>query len=267
MSDNLMPIGRFASACRLSVKALRHYAEVGVLVPAHVDSTTGYRYYSRAQARSAVMIGMLRSLGVGLPRIAEILAASDSELADLIDVETSRVEGELLDRQNALRSLRRIAKEGSLTPYGITLTTEPEWLLLEMNARTTAEHLVPDSTALIYRLLVSIAEAGVQVREPIMGINEDPDANGDIVVHAYAGRGDSQILPEDASLVELAGGLCATLQHIGPYEELGLAHHSLYAWAQTRGHESRGLVREIYRNSPEDSASEELVTDVLLPIK
>ena len=55
----LMPIGRFARSCRLSVKALRHYDELGLLEPALVDPQSGYRYYERAQARQAVMIGIL----------------------------------------------------------------------------------------------------------------------------------------------------------------------------------------------------------------
>ena len=34
---NLVPIGRFSKMTRLSVKALRHYDELGLLVPAVVD--------------------------------------------------------------------------------------------------------------------------------------------------------------------------------------------------------------------------------------
>lgn len=60
-----MPIGKFARACRLSVKALRHYDEERLLRPAHVDERTGYRYYTREQVRDAVTIGMLRGLGFG----------------------------------------------------------------------------------------------------------------------------------------------------------------------------------------------------------
>jgi Predicted transcriptional regulators len=52
-----MPIGKFARACRLSVKALRHYDEERLLRPAHVDERTGYRYYTREQVRDAVTIG------------------------------------------------------------------------------------------------------------------------------------------------------------------------------------------------------------------
>lgn len=56
VSRNLMPIGRFAPSCRLSVKALRHYDRLGLLKPAFVDPQSKYRYYSRDQARDAVMI-------------------------------------------------------------------------------------------------------------------------------------------------------------------------------------------------------------------
>jgi DNA-binding transcriptional MerR regulator len=39
-------IGQFATMTHLSVKTLRHYHEVGLLEPAHVDAGTGYRYYA-----------------------------------------------------------------------------------------------------------------------------------------------------------------------------------------------------------------------------
>jgi DNA-binding transcriptional MerR regulator len=43
--ENLMSIGEFASASRLSQKALRLYGENGLLPPAWVDPASGYRYY------------------------------------------------------------------------------------------------------------------------------------------------------------------------------------------------------------------------------
>ncbi len=42
----VMPIGRFSRLTGVGVKALRHYDEVGLLVPAAVDDETGYRFYS-----------------------------------------------------------------------------------------------------------------------------------------------------------------------------------------------------------------------------
>jgi DNA-binding transcriptional MerR regulator len=64
--DDLLPIGRFAKATRLSVKALRHYDELGLLRPAFVDPSSGYRYYRPAQANQAEAIRILRSVEMPL---------------------------------------------------------------------------------------------------------------------------------------------------------------------------------------------------------
>src|SRR5258705_2627735 len=74
---DLLPIGSFATRCRLSVKALRHYDELGLLRPAHVDVTTQYRYYHRRQAPTAIAIALLRSLDVPLAAIRELLLSDD----------------------------------------------------------------------------------------------------------------------------------------------------------------------------------------------
>ena len=39
----LLTIGEFSRTTHLSVKALRHYDDVGLLSPAKVDSSSGYR--------------------------------------------------------------------------------------------------------------------------------------------------------------------------------------------------------------------------------
>lgn len=43
-TGELLSIGRFARISGLTVKALRHYDDVGLLRPARVDDATGYRY-------------------------------------------------------------------------------------------------------------------------------------------------------------------------------------------------------------------------------
>ncbi|GII81421.1 hypothetical protein Sru01_64030 [Sphaerisporangium rufum] len=53
MHGELLTIGRFARLCRLSVKRLRHYDELGLLAPVHVDAGSGYRYYAAGQVGPA----------------------------------------------------------------------------------------------------------------------------------------------------------------------------------------------------------------------
>jgi DNA-binding transcriptional MerR regulator len=61
--------GEFGAAARLSPKALRLYAEQGLLLPASVDPATGYRYYAPDQLPRARLIARLRRLGLPLARI------------------------------------------------------------------------------------------------------------------------------------------------------------------------------------------------------
>src|SRR5947209_20503552 len=76
----LMSIGRFARRAGLSIGALRHYAETGLLVPARVDPGTGYRYYAEEQLDPARRIALLRDLDVPLALIRELRDAPPDEL-------------------------------------------------------------------------------------------------------------------------------------------------------------------------------------------
>lgn len=78
--DSLIPIGRFSRITRLSIRALRRYDEMGVLQPAWVDPSSGYRYYRLGQARDAEAVRILRGLDMPIAQIREVLAAGDPDL-------------------------------------------------------------------------------------------------------------------------------------------------------------------------------------------
>jgi DNA-binding transcriptional MerR regulator len=260
-----MPIGRFAASVRLSVKALRHYDELGLLEPAFVDAATGYRYYGGVQAREALLIGMLRELELPLATIRRALRASPEELRRLLAGEAERLERELSQRTRALRSIQQLARAGSLAPYEIALARTEPLRVARRTIATSVERLVPESSEALYALLHDLRRAGWQECGPILCENEDPDADGRQVVHVCAAVEPAQRL-DGAALLELPGGAFARLLHVGPFETLGLAYHALHAFAQERGHERRGPMREIYRNDPAEVAPEAIETEVWLPL-
>jgi DNA-binding transcriptional MerR regulator len=79
-----MSIGEFARRSRLSVKALRLYDELGVLVPARVDRDSGYRYYDVEQLEDARLVAMLRQLEFPLAEIKELVASDPFDAAERI---------------------------------------------------------------------------------------------------------------------------------------------------------------------------------------
>src|SRR3954451_23547138 len=80
--DDLVPIGVFSEQSGLSPKRLRTYAAAGLLVPAAVDSWSGYRYYAPGQLRDAQLIDALRRAGVPLADIAVALRAGSHDQLD-----------------------------------------------------------------------------------------------------------------------------------------------------------------------------------------
>lgn len=69
----MLRIGDFSKLSRVSIRMLRHYDKIGLLVPEEVDESTGYRYYSESQLPLAEKIQVLKTMGFGLSVIGEIL--------------------------------------------------------------------------------------------------------------------------------------------------------------------------------------------------
>src|SRR5262245_862306 len=74
-----LSIGEFSKLTHLSVKALRHYHDVGLLVPATVDQSSRYRRYDVAQAQAALLIRRLRDLDMPIEMIRSVIDAGDGE--------------------------------------------------------------------------------------------------------------------------------------------------------------------------------------------
>jgi DNA-binding transcriptional MerR regulator len=75
--DELLGIGAFSLLTGLSITALRHYDDTGVLPPAFVDGTTGYRRYRRAQVGDGRLVAALRAVDLPLDQVRAVLQAND----------------------------------------------------------------------------------------------------------------------------------------------------------------------------------------------
>ncbi|WP_296193289.1 MerR family transcriptional regulator [uncultured Microbacterium sp.] len=69
----MLSIGEFARLVGVSVRMLRHYDRLGLLVPARVDEYSGYRFYSAAQLDRANRLVALKDLGFRLDEVGESL--------------------------------------------------------------------------------------------------------------------------------------------------------------------------------------------------
>ncbi|MCE5321325.1 MAG: MerR family transcriptional regulator [Bacteroidales bacterium] len=65
-------IGEFSKLNMVTIKTLRHYEEIGLLVPDEIDQWTGYRYYRVDQLNKMNQIIFLKKLGFSLEEIREV---------------------------------------------------------------------------------------------------------------------------------------------------------------------------------------------------
>jgi DNA-binding transcriptional MerR regulator len=148
--DELVSIGRFARLAGLTVGALRHYHEQGLLAPARTDPDTGYRSYARSQLDDARLVGRLRDLGLSLPDVRAFLAADPAERHRRLSAHRSRMLAALARTQRQIHWLNRaIDHEEPIMPATSTDATDAAvhrrlavdlfnhtWTLLEATHRT-----------------------------------------------------------------------------------------------------------------------------------
>ncbi|WP_459547897.1 DNA polymerase III subunit beta family protein [Nocardia sp. X0981] len=117
--SDLITIGAFARSCGITASALRFYDDSGLLAPAGVDETTGYRYYAPGQLDRAVTIRRLRDIDMPLEGIARVLAADAHEATRLIDDHMTR----LVARTQQARRTAEAVKAALGEPAGWLVAT------------------------------------------------------------------------------------------------------------------------------------------------
>ncbi|MBC1493436.1 MerR family transcriptional regulator [Listeria booriae] len=78
----MFKIGEFSKLANVSIRALRHYDKIGLLIPEQINEETNYRNYSAQQLQTINKIQKLKEIGLSLTVIKEILA-SNAEAATI----------------------------------------------------------------------------------------------------------------------------------------------------------------------------------------
>ena len=247
----LMPIGGLARLSRLTVKALRLYDAEGLLVPEWVDPDSGYRYYRAEQVRTATTIALLRSLGVPLAAIRDVLEApDDAALAAVLDAERDRAARDLAVREQALRSIERLIRSPASVRYDVTIAHERTRRLVGLTTATRIDRMAPDTVVLCRRAAELLGDGEITALYPL-------DLDEAFVL--TAGIVGAPPVP-GADEHELPAGVWASTLHVGPYEELPVAYAALLEHLRAHGHEPVAPIAETYLNDPARTPPTELVT-------
>jgi DNA-binding transcriptional MerR regulator len=140
--STLLSIGDFSRMTFLSVKALRHYHEVGLLAPAEIDPDTGYRRYQVEQVPIAQVIRRLRELDMSLEDVRAVIEAPDVRARNAaISAHLRRMEGELEETRATVKSLRLLLDEAAPAPIAISYRIEEPSVALAIRAEIAHDEM------------------------------------------------------------------------------------------------------------------------------
>jgi DNA-binding transcriptional MerR regulator len=253
-TKELLSIGRFARISGLTIKALRHYDEIGLLWPARVDDATGYRYYSLAQARDAEAIRRLRSLDVPLDEVAGFLRADDAERRQRLAVHRARIEGRAVETQRILAELDKLIDgEEELVPDATRIESKlevkdvPDRRVLLARGRTHADRASEVIPRLIMETHARLQRSGGRFAGAPLCVCPFPDDDG--TAELAVGWPVDEDLPGAETL---AGGRALVFEHRGPYEELGRSYRIMSEAMREHGLVPAGAPVERYESDPEE---------------
>ena len=266
----LLTIGEFSRATHLSVKALRHYDDLGLLAPTDVDPMTGYRFYATAEVPAARLIRRFRELDMPLEEVRAVLDAPDVAVRDAAILEhLQRMEGKLVETQATIASLRALLdgrvstvpveyrEVAASTVYAVRDTVDwdavVEWLdgaFGEVYAELERARLTPAEPAgALYSPAFFEAHAGEVIAfVPVAGRPSD-----------QTGR----VAPMD-----IPGARLAITVHHGSFDDMDQTYAALGMHVAERKLGADGPIREHYLVTDDDTDDPaEMQTEVCWPIR
>ena len=266
-----MAIGEFASRTRLSAKALRLYHELGLVVPAQVDPSTGYRLYAADQVEPARLVGYLRRADMPLALIASVLTMDGAEAALAVTQWWERVETKVAERRAVVCALQSRLREEDQAMYDINVRSMPERSVL-----TISRHLhIGESGQFFEDAFTRLRAAGPGL-DGIAGVpflifygevSEDSDGPIELCRPVASGvevsaTGDLQLRHEPAheeAYIRLA------MKDMG-WPALLPACDALEGWTAEQQRRPKGALRQLLIADQRTATLETLVCDLSVPL-
>jgi DNA-binding transcriptional MerR regulator len=248
-------IGTVARLAKVSVRTLRHYDDLGLLKPAHVDPLTGYRYYTPELVLRLHRILVLRDLGVPLSEVGQLVDD---------DVTVEQLRGILLLRQVEARArlaelteqLTRVEtrlaqlEEGAMAAYEVIVKGLDPMRVVALSERLSCVDEIGEACGRMYpRLHAALAQRRVAFDGLSLALYDDTDDADRPLRLTTALQIPSGVTIEDDGLITLelaAVERAATTVVRGAPDRFPDAYRALHEWIEQTGNQATSHERELY---------------------
>jgi DNA-binding transcriptional MerR regulator len=266
----VLKIGEFSSLAQVSIRTLRHYDEMGLLKPIHVEVESGHRYYSVSQLPRLHRILALRDLGFPLDRIGEALreAISADSLRGMLLLRRVEQEEQLHEEEERLHRLKALLHlidlEGRMTNDVILKDLPAQWIV-SLRESIPAHRAVGQLIGKFYGALGSL---GVQGPGVVL-LHDTEYKEDDVDAEAGVYLKQSAHVDEPLHCYQLPPATVASAVHHGAFNRIGEAYTALLRWVEANRYRPSGPTREIFLhvNVPASRDDESNVTEIQVPVE
>lgn len=267
-----LKIGEFSKLNFVTVKTLRHYERIGLLIPNQVDEWTGYRYYDVTQMQKMGRILDLKKLGFSLEEIRGIFDEHRGEPPlEMIRAKTEECRSEMTELR---RRMTRLSELGNKLK---TRQKMEKVIIKPLPAIVVASHRrIISGYDELFELCPNVigpemARLGCRCPEP--GYCYTIDHNKEYREHNIDIEYCEQVVEkrQDSPLVQFkeidAVPTAACTNHYGNYSALPEAFTKLYAYIEQHGYKLAGNPRFCYIDGIWNKESEEeWLTEIQVPV-
>ena len=263
----MFKIGDFSKLSMLTVKALRFYEKEGLLIPAHVDEWSGYRFYEAKQLETAATIKALRQLDFSVEEIKAHL--SGVPLQDALRAKKTELQQRRIDISTRISIINYLMEESEMK-YQAVIKNIGECIVYS-EERTLERYsdvtmLVLESAQECLRL-----NPGIECTKPDYGFCEYLDGEhkeSNMRVRYSQAVTKMGVGNERISFRVLPATKAICIYHKGAYDRLGEAYAYIYRYALENGYQVTGLHRECYIDGVWNKENvEDWLTEIQLPVK
>lgn len=247
-------IGEFSKLTGLSVRTLRFYHDKGLLVPASVDSDSGYRFYDDRNLEAARVIVALRDLEFSLEDVGEILSNhdDDADILDWMDHQKRTLSERLSHYQDVLHRIESVIQfERQAREKDLAATTKYEVIEKQLPTQLVAGSRIKGKYSDCGKVFGTLGKTlGRQIAGKPLCLYYDGEYREEEADFEPCMPVRKSGTWEGLNVRELAGGRCISLIHQGPYTELSRSYARLLREAKRRGIEFQLPTREVYLKGP-----------------
>lgn len=274
----MFKIGEFARIAQLSIHQLRHYDEIGLFRPVHIDAESGYRYYSVEQLPRLNRIVALKTLGLTLEQVRQLVdnQIDACELRGMLTLRKAQVEQIIATETTRLHQietrLKHIERENAPPEYSVVIKQVPQQHYLSTRKLTASDAELVKITREIHHLL---QKNGQKPNFHISVVHDVPSEEGlhNVEIgYALSNTRFDALRLSNGQLVSLrdlpAVETMATVVYQGARADIGKGYDAIWAWMETNAyHVAPDLeIREVYLQPGQSDTDSNNITELQIPI-